>query len=563
MTKSAPTNESLPADLSGADPMPSGRLPPLPAALPPTSPTSPAPSAPTASPEERFLLRFLETWPEPVLLFDFATKNLLYANARVEAFLGYASSELVSAGFLRLFPPPKQDLYSVWLQNGPQANPDPVELELCDRHGAVVPVEVIHDSLSLPSGSYGILVLRSLSERKQIEAETAAIAIHLQERRRLESLNVLAGGIAHDFNNILTSILGYANFGFSRSFGDPKLASYFSEIEKATLRAGDLCRQILSYAGRGQLVIKPSDLNETILGFEVSLRGKLGPAAKLVCAYGADVPPVAFDNVKICQAIYSIVQNAADAVAENAGTIALRTYRSLDSDPLRWEGFTSPEILATECAVVEVADTGCGIPDEHLQRVFEPFFSTKFIGRGLGLSEAHGIVSSHHGAVQVTSKIGVGTTARIYLPTTPGLHEEPASLLPGWTVPPLPAKRGMALVADDMKANREYAASVLESMGYTVRQASDGMEMLQLFDQHVAEVALVLLDLTMPGLPSKQVLWRIKHSSHRHVRTVIMSGYPEEEALRRCSPVRPDAFLNKPFTIKTLKNVVHALATPA
>lgn len=495
------------------------------------------------------------------MILDTRTKDIQHANPKAEALFGYAEAELVSKGFELLFPKTKASLYLGWLKTASLSVQEAVELDLVDRLGQTIPIEALFHTLPPPRERFGIIILHSLTERKQIEAENAAIAVRIRERQRLESLHVLASGIAHDFNNILTSILGYANMGHKRMLSDPVSISYFDEIEKSTLRAGDLCRQILAYAGRGELNIRKGDLNATIQGFEMALRNKLGARANFIFSLSPDIPETPFDSVKICQAIYSVVQNAAEAGASNQNVVTVRTCVSPADDPIRWEGFTSPEVLHSECVAVEVSDTGVGIAAENLPRVFEPFFGTKFIGRGLGLSEAHGILHAHNGAIQIMSKPASGTTVRLYLPISRYMREEIVGSRSPFasTTRTEPTRQGYALVADDMRANRDYVASVLESLGYTVFQASDGVEILQLFDEQADNVSLIVLDLTMPGIPTEQVLWRIKNSSHRDIPTIIMSGYTEDEALRRCSPLVPDAYLMKPFSSIALKHAIYKL----
>lgn len=507
------------------------------------------------------LREIVDLWPEAVILLDARTKDILHANPKAEALFGHPAETLSAQGFELLFPKNKSSLYLGWLRTASLSVQEAVELDLVNHADQTIPVEAVFHSLPPPRERNGIIILRSLVERKQIEAENAAIAVRIRERQRLESLHVLASGIAHDFNNILTSILGYANMGHKRMLSDPVTITYFEEIEKSTLRAGDLCRQILAYAGRGELNIRRGDLNATIQGFEQALRNKLGARANFVFSLSPGVPELPFDSVKVCQAIYSVVQNAAEAGTSNQNVITVMTYLSPANDPKRWDGFTSPEVLHSECVVVEISDTGVGIPAENLPRVFEPFFGTKFIGRGLGLSEAHGILHAHNGAIQIVSKLGSGTTVRLFLPTSRYKREDLAAPLSSIATPSrkdLP-KPGYALVADDMRANRDYVTLVLESLGYTVFQASDGMEILQLFDEQADNVSLIVLDLTMPGIPTEQVLWRIKNSSHGETPTIIMSGYTEDEALRRCSPLVPDAYLMKPFSANTLKHTIYNL----
>jgi PAS domain S-box-containing protein len=507
--------------------------------------------------EERYRM-IIETAFDAIVIIDADTGLIVDLNPRALEMLGRSAAEVLGQEHVILYPPAKAPIYRAIFKRAAKGELRTLEIELADRNGAMIPSEVAFSVSRLPRQRLVQGVFRDLTERKRAESEKAAITTRLQEAQRLESLNVLAGGIAHDFNNILMSILGFATIGRDRSAGTPIIAGYFSKIEASTLRAGELCRQMLAFAGRAQVSIHKGDLNEVIRSFEEPLRTKLPGHIRLEMNLWPELPPVSFDTAQLGQVIVSLVTNATEAIAETPGLIQIKTFGSFPDDPTRNDGFITPEIPAEYCAVVEIIDTGSGISAEHLRRIFEPFYSTKFIGRGLGLSETLGMIRSHKGAIQVRSKRGEGASFRLYFPAIPTLQvtERPRAVQ-------RPQQRSvadeppLALVMDDESTIRELVGAMLEEAGFAVRYAKNGTEGLELFTELSQTVSLVMLDLAMPGVPSHYVLERIRAARHDEVRVFIMSGYSEGDALERCGQHRPDGFLAKPFSATHLKTALN------
>lgn len=510
------------------------------------------PSSSSRITEERYRM-VIETAFDAIVIIDADTGLIVDLNPRALEMLGRSAPEVLGQEHVVLYPASKAPVYRAIFKRAAKGELRTLEIELADRHGTMIPCEVAFSVSRLPRQRLVQGVFRDLTERKRAEAEKTAITSRLQEAQRLESLNVLAGGIAHDFNNILMAILGFATIGRERSTANPIIAGYFTKIENSTLRAGELCRQMLAFAGRTQVSIHQGDLNEVIRSFEEPLRTKLPGHIQLEMHLWPELPPVNFDTAQLGQVIVSLVTNATEAIAETPGLIQIKTFGSFSDDPTRTEGFITPEIPTDFCAVVEVADTGCGIGAEQIRRIFEPFYSTKFIGRGLGLSETLGMIRSHKGAIQVKSKRGEGAVFRLYFPAIPTLRVMDNPRI----VPPVPQRASagprLALVMDDESTIRELVGAMLEEAGFDVKYARDGTEGLDLFNEFASQVSLVMLDLAMPGVPSHFVLEKIRATGPRDIRVFIMSGYSEGDALDRCGAHRPDGFLAKPFSSGHLK----------
>lgn len=519
------------------------------------SPLDPGNSASRVT-EERYRM-IIETAFDAIVIIDADTGLIVDLNPRALEMLGRAAAEVLGHEHVILYPPSKAPVYRALFRRAAKGELRTLEIELADRNGAIIPSEVAFSVSRLPRQRLVQGVFRDLTERKRAEAEKTAITARLQEAQRLESLNVLAGGIAHDFNNILMSILGFATIGRDRSANNPTIAGYFAKIENSTLRAGELCRQMLAFAGRAQVSIHQGDLNEVIRSFEEPLRNKLPGHIQLELNLWPELPPVSFDTAQLGQVIVSLVTNATEAIADSPGLIQIKTFGSFPDDPTRIDGFITPEIPADYCAVVEVTDTGCGITAEQMRRIFEPFYSTKFIGRGLGLSETLGMIRSHKGAIQVRSRRGEGATFRLYFPAIPTLQVmESARPTPAPKRNPAEGPE-LALVMDDEETIRDLVGAMLEEAGFGVRYAKNGTEGLELFTELAPQVSLVMLDLAMPGVPSHYVLEKIRAARKNEVRVFIMSGYSEGDALERCGNHRPDGFLAKPFSATHLKTALN------
>jgi len=239
----------------------------------------------------------------------------------------------------------------------------------------------------------------------------------LRQSQKLESLGVLAGGIAHDFNNLLTSILGNCSLGALTLPESSPVQAYLQQIEKASLRAADLTRQMLAYAGKGRVAIQPLDLNWLLLGMRPLLEasGYRGVEVRFELAKG--LPEVTGDLDQLQQVVLNLVTNAWEAIGADArGTVTLRTGEQVVAQALLGGAAPAMPIPAGAYVVLEVQDTGCGMAPDLLNRIFDPFFSTKFTGRGLGLPALLGIVRGHGGGIQVESEPGRGSCFRVLLP---------------------------------------------------------------------------------------------------------------------------------------------------
>ena len=258
--------------------------------------------------------------------------------------------------------------------------------------------------------------IHDVTDRRRADAALHAFERKLQETQKLESLGVLAGGIAHDFNNILTAILGNATLAGLEFPESSRAQPFLNTIKQSSLRAADLCKQMLAYSGRGQLLMKSVALNQLVEETVQLLHVSLGKRAVLRFNLAANLPPIEADATQLRQLVMNLVLNAAEAIGPASGMIHLNTGVA-DVDAAFLAGTVlAPELPAGTYVYLEVCDTGCGMAPATLARIFEPFFTTKFTGRGLGLAAVLGIVRGHRGALKVDSAPDRGTTFKVLFP---------------------------------------------------------------------------------------------------------------------------------------------------
>jgi PAS domain S-box-containing protein len=265
-----------------------------------------------------------------------------------------------------------------------------------------------------------LAAVRDVTDRHRLEAERWVVERRLREAERLESLGVMAGGIAHDFNNLLQTILGFADVAAAALAPDSPALPALAQVQAAGQRAAELTRQMLAYAGRTRFVPRVLDLSQVALRAEPLLRASLGPGQRLALEAAEGLPPVDVDAAQIRQVLVNLVANACESLGEHGGRVVVRTGVTTCDAPTLAACYPGDALPPGLYVFVEVEDDGCGIPETTRARLFDPFFSTKFTGRGLGLAAVLGIVRGHRGAISVASAPRAGTVMRVLLPPAGG-----------------------------------------------------------------------------------------------------------------------------------------------
>ena len=285
------------------------------------------------------------------------------------------------------------------------------------KDGHKIPVEISANLFDCEGRLTAVTTVRDITQRKRAEQQQHELEMQVQQAQKLESLGLLAGGIAHDFNNLLTAILGHANLALMDLAPESPVRDSLREIDKASVRAAELCRQMLAYAGKGRFVLEAINLSRLIEELAHLLHVSISKKILLRCHLAEKLPSINADPAELRQVAMSLVINAAEAVGDTEGVIAISTgVMQCSEEYLRGSHLTEPP-ASGQYVFLEVVDTGCGMDAETRNRIFDPFFTTKFAGRGLGLAAVLGIVRSHRGTLRVESEPGCGTTFRVLFPT--------------------------------------------------------------------------------------------------------------------------------------------------
>lgn len=409
-----------------------------------------------------------------------------------------------------------------------------------------------------------VVVFNDISARKRAEEERRRLELQLRHNEKLEGLGLLAGGIAHDFNNILVGILGNACLALEELDADSPVRTRIQRIVNAGQRASKVIHQILAYAGQARLDAQPVDLNELAAESIEFHRASFPQNVAVRLDLASDLPTLSADGGQIEQLLSNLVINAVEAIGDAAGTVVIRTRSvELGEEDSRRE-YPGQDLRAGLYVALEVEDDGPGMSAETLNRIFEPFYSSKATGRGLGLAAIRGIVKAHEGGIVVRSQRGVGTLFRVLLPAAGVGHaamattaNEPPTREPAAAAP---AARQTILVIDDEEDIRDIVQAGLEARGLRVWTAENGERGIELFRSRADEIDLVLLDLTMPGLDGCEVLDAIL-TIRPDARVVLSSGFSEGEAASRVGTARLAGFIHKPYTMDALTaSVRQALA---
>lgn len=394
------------------------------------------------------------------------------------------------------------------------------------------------DAEGRSTGAVGIFI--DITERKRTEGR-------LRQAQKMESIGLLAGGIAHDFNNLLTVIMGSADFALRRH---PECAE-LRHVITSSERAAHLTRQLLAYAGKGQFLSETFDLSELVARCKELLAASLPKRVQLRFALAHEELPIRADSSQIEQVLMNLVINAGESIPpETDGRIDVVTRICEVSAEGAAAQAPSYDARPGPFICLEVSDNGSGMPPETLAKIFDPFFSTKFTGRGLGLAAVQGIVRSCRGFIEVESSPGAGSKFRVHLP----LAAEKATLVAG--AAPSSLRRlertpATILIVEDDEMVRELACGALREGGYGILEANDAKSALETLASAASLPPLVLLDLTLPAMPAGE-LAPILNRKYPESRLIVTSDYPEEEARRGFQPGTVAGYLQKPYTVAAL-----------
>ena len=463
--------------------------------------------------------------------------SVIYGNQRWREITGNVAPERTGQGWIeRSHPDDIEELDNAWLEARTQGRSFSHEHRQLSPDGKTIWVRVLASPILNPDGTIlsHVGTLEDITELRQARQD-------MLKSQKLESLGVLAGGIAHDFNNILTAVFGNVSLARFQSMNPEAVAKRLEDAEHAITRATDLTKQLLTFARGGEPIKKVVDVNELL---RESARFVLH-GSNVDCKFDLadDLWPVEADEGQLAQVIHNLILNGVQAMPQG-GTVTVRAEKVHPSPEERF-------------VKISITDSGIGIAEHNLQRIFDPYFTTKTQGNGLGLATCYSIIKKHGGKIRAVSEVGVGSTFVISLPASERSCE---------TVPKsrrtLFHSRGRVLVMDDDKDIRSVARNILEVLGYTVECTESGTQTVELYQRHQEQgkpFFAVILDVTIPGgVGGKETIEKLL-TLDPAVKAVVSSGYSNDPLMANYLDYGFQAVLSKPYLPQEMSRVLHLL----
>ena len=484
---------------------------------------------------------------------------ILEANLPLANLLGVARDALPKQPFSHFIYKEDADLYyhhrKLLFKTGDAQS---CELRMVKHDGAPFWVQLAA-TIAINDGGVTVsrLVLNDISANKQAEAEREKLATQNRQLQKAESLGRMAGAIAHHFNNQLQGVLSNLELAIDYQPRREKSVDHLNSAVQAIRKAAEVSTLMLTYLGQTHCKHEPLDLSTACVQSMTLLRVAVPKDVSLETSFPTPGPTINGNANQIQQVLTNLVANAWEASGSGQNTIRLavktvaaENIPNTNRFPIDWR----PQDTAYAC--MEVADSGYGVAPQNIEKIFDPFFSSKFSGRGLGLSVVLGIARSGHGAITVESTPDQGSTFRLFFPvTTKTIPQQPPP--PAAPNPNIPDDTTV-LVVDDEPGVREAVTLALEQFGFTVLTAADGVEAVEVFRQHQNEIDCVLSDVSMPRMGGWEALTALRKLSP-DIPVILSSGYSESLVMEGDHPELPEIFLAKPYEVKSLISAIRQI----
>jgi len=502
---------------------------------------------------ERFLKAIIDTEPECIKMLD-CDGNLLMMNPAGLKMIDADSFEQVEGQCVfPLVTDPCRDDFIALTKQVFQGMPGVLEFETVGLKGRHIWLETHAVPFRNECGEIVALlgITRDVTKQKRLAVERVALEQQLQQAQRLESLGVLAGGIAHDFNNLLAVIIG--NCALANLKPD-KATEKIPPIEIAAKRAAELCQQMLTYAGKANVSKTPIQLAELVDEMVKMSRATIAQNVKICCVLAADLPLVAADPSQLRQVVMNLIINAAEAIGESQGEVCVNLAKTAISSEQQEIDYFGVLIPPGEYVCLEISDTGCGMDAEAQRHIFEPFYTTKFSGRGLGMAALLGIVKGHKGVLQLSSQPGQGSTFRIFLPLQNGTLAADQTSLQSSSSKNWQGK-GKILLVEDEDSVMAIAEEMLAELGFTVIKAANGREALDLYQQQAKDITLVITDIGMPVMDGYVLCRELKERAGK-LPIIVSSGFGDRVVTSRIASGNIAGLVSKPYDFNQLRDVL-------
>lgn len=492
--------------------------------------------------EEKFANVFANA-PIMITISNLQDGRYLDANAKFYEVTGHSKEGLVGRTSLELgviTPETRSELIRILEHEGRVVGR---EMDLCRKDGTPRKCRYYGEIIAIAGEKRLLSLALDTTEQRELEER-------LQQGEKMQAIGLLAGGIAHDFNNQLSAVLGYAEL-MQLKTDNEQIKSYAGKIRTAAQRATGLTQQLLAFSRKKETLELPIKVEALINEVASILSHSIDKKITIHKIFAADRSTVLGDATPLQNALLNIAINARDSMPDG-GELTFRTELSVLSEAdceMRPEELTPGPYLQ-----LQISDTGSGISPEDLTKIFDPFFTTKKIGKGtgMGLASAYGTLRSHHGFIDVSSELGIGTTFSLYLP----LLTDNSLAAPAPSVTPvLPHGQGKILLADDEEMVLQVCSIMLEELGYRVESFPDGEAAFDYYREHWNDIDLVILDMIMPKLNGLETFSAMKHLNP-NIRCIIASGYSGEKQAEEILRQGVAAFMSKPIEHRELANTI-------
>lgn len=503
--------------------------------------------------EQRYRILF-ESAVEGILVTEIETKKFKYANPAICNILGYTETEFEQMTMFDIHP--KDNLAFVISKFESMAKGEKVltsDVPCCRKDGSIMYAEIKGTKILVDHTECILGYFTDTTSRKLSEDENRNLQLQLQRAEKMEALGMLAGGVAHDLNNILSGLVSYPEFLLLDLPEDSPLRGPISTIENSGKKAAAIVQDLLTLARRGVAVTEVTNINEVITEYLRSLEfeklKKFHPDTEFKIDLNKDIFSISGSSLHLSKTVMNLVSNAAEASTEG-GLITITTRNHYVDQMIK--GYD--QVQEGDYVVLTVADEGMGISEEDKEKIFEPFYSKKVMGRsgtGLGMAVVWGTVKDHKGYINVVSTEGKGTEFKLYFPVT---RKEREISEADNSIEEYIGNGEKILVIDDVREQRELAAMLLTKLGYSVDAASSGEEAIEYMKTKSAD--LLILDMIMdPGMDGLQTYKNILES-HPGQKAIIASGFSETDRVKEAHRLGAGQYVRKPYALKTMGSAV-------
>lgn len=490
--------------------------------------------------EEKFK-SYIENAPNGIFVAD-ENGNYIDVNKTACEMTGYSRAELLGLNLLNLTPKKNQREAYLSFQQLMETGKIDIEIPFVKKDGTKGIWSV--SSVKLSDNCF-LGFTNDITEERELETR-------LKQREKMEAIGQLAGGVAHDFNNQLACIMGNADLLHQEVANNENLSGYTKSILTATVHAKDLIFQLLAFARKGKHLTTPVDVHKVIIESVSLLKHSLDKRIRIIQQFNANPSTILGDQVQLENVFLNMALNARDAM-NNQGEIRFTTDTATLSEKYCKE--KPYEVESGEYLRVLISDNGSGIPEDKIKHIFEPFYTTKEVGKGtgMGLAAAYGTIKNHKGFIEVSSIPGEGTEFEIYLPLA---TENVTSLDPNSDMYSDVVKgEGHILLVDDEKHVLDFTEKMLRNIGYEVTTSNNGQEALELFRKNHNQYDLIVLDMIMPELNGKDTYFGMK-GVQKDLNVIISSGYAMDGEVQKVLNAGAHSFIQKPFRLDELSKKI-------